>query len=160
MGTQRRLTHLDESGRAVMVDVSGKAESARTARAGGAIRMSPEALEALSAGSAAKGDVLALARAAGILAVKSVPALIPLCHNTRISSAVIGFEQSPDGLSCTCTVSGVDRTGFEMEALTGVTVALLTVYDMLKALDRSMVLDGIRLLHKSGGRSGEYEWRG
>lgn len=160
MDSQRRLTHLDESGRAVMVDVSGKAESARTARAGGEIRMSPEALEALSSGSTAKGDVLALARAAGILAVKSVPALIPLCHSTRVSCALVEFERSSGGLYCTCTVSGVDRTGFEMEALTGVSVALLTVYDMLKALDRSMVLDGIRLLHKSGGRSGEYEWRG
>jgi len=94
MDSQRRLTHLDESGRAVMVDVSGKAESARTARAGGEIRMSPEALEALSSGSTAKGDVLALARAAGILAVKSVPSLIPLCHHTRVSSAVVEFERS------------------------------------------------------------------
>ncbi len=159
MGEGRSLTHLDENGRALMVDISDKAPTRRTAEARGVIRMSAEALEALRTGSAAKGDVLALARAAGIMAVKKVPGLIPLCHQLSIAGARIEFETLPDGLLCRCMVAGEDRTGFEMEALTGVSVALLTVYDMLKALDRSMVMEGIRLSRKSGGRSGEYIWQ-
>lgn len=154
------LTHLDENGRALMVDISDKSPTRRTAEARGVIRMSAAALEALREGSAAKGDVLALARAAGIMAVKKVPGLIPLCHQLSIAGTRIEFEPLPDGLLCRCSVAGEDRTGFEMEALTGVSVALLTVYDMLKALDRSMVLEGIRLSRKSGGRSGEYIWQG
>ncbi len=153
------LTHIDEAGRAVMVDVSEKAATRRTACASGRIRMSEEAARAMDDSAAAKGDVLAVARVAGIMAVKRVPGLIPLCHYTSVSSAGIEFTRTAGALDCTCTVIGVDRTGFEMEALTGVSVALLTVYDMLKAIDRSMIISDVRLLSKSGGRSGEYRAR-
>jgi cyclic pyranopterin phosphate synthase len=159
-GDHSGLTHVDDRGQARMVDVSGKDRTPRKAVASGVIRMSPAALEAIETGSAAKGEVLALARAAGILAAKKVPDLIPLCHHTRIDTVRIDFESISGGLSCTCTVLGEDRTGFEMEALTGVSVALLTVYDMLKAVDRTMVLGDMRLVAKSGGKSGEYRWQG
>ncbi len=153
------LTHIDEAGRAVMVDVSEKAATRRTACASGRIRMTEAAAHAMDDAAAAKGDVLAVARVAGIMAVKRVPGLIPLCHSTSVSSAGIEFTRSDGAVDCTCTVTGIDRTGFEMEALTGVSVALLTVYDMLKAIDRSMIISDIRLLSKSGGRSGEYRAR-
>ena len=158
-GDRDGLTHIDGAGRAVMVDVSGKAATLRTACASGRIGMSEAAARAVDEASAAKGDVLAVARVAGIMAVKRVPELVPLCHSTSVSSVGIEFTRTQGAVGCTCTVTGVDRTGFEMEALTGVSVALLTVYDMLKATDRSMIISDIRLLSKSGGRSGEYKAR-
>lgn len=155
-GRDDGLTHIDMAGRAVMVDVSGKAATLRTACASGSIRMSEAAARTMDDATAVKGDVLAVARVAGIMAAKRVPELIPLCHSTSVSTVGIEFSRTDGTLECTCTVAGVDRTGFEMEALTGVSVALLTVYDMLKAIDRSMIVSDVRLLSKSGGRSGEY----
>ena len=158
MENNEGLTHIDEKGNAVMVDVSHKAESKRTAVASGRIYMSRKALDAACKGNAPKGDVLGCARVAGIMAAKNTPGLIPLCHPLRLSSVVIDFETDQEEccIICVCRVSLTDRTGAEMEALTGVSVALLTVYDMLKAVDRSMELSDIRLEEKSGGKSGVY----
>ncbi|HEX7117402.1 MAG TPA: cyclic pyranopterin monophosphate synthase MoaC [Longimicrobiales bacterium] len=155
----RRLTHLDEAGRPTMVDVGRKPESARTATAEGILVMTPETLAALRDGRTPKGDPLLVAQIAGIQAAKRTAELIPLCHTLPLSSVDVRLE--PDdalpGVRATATVRVVARTGVEMEALTAVSVALLTVYDMLKALDRGMRLESIRLLHKAGGRSGEWD---
>jgi len=152
------LNHFDHEGNAVMVDVSGKEITLRIATAGGKIRMSPSAFTAVSDGRAAKGDVLGVARVAGIMALKRTAELIPLCHPVMTEKAVIDFELLPDesAIKATCIVQTAGKTGVEMEALAGVSVALLTIYDMCKAMDRSMVIEDICLLEKSGGKSGDY----
>ena len=153
-----RLNHFDAAGNAVMVAVSGKEITLRIAAAGGRIRMSSAAFEAVFGGTAAKGDVLGVARVAGIMALKRTAELIPLCHPVMTEKAVIDFELCADEcvVYATCTVQAAGKTGVEMEALTGVSVALLTVYDMCKAIDRSMTIADICLLEKSGGKSGHY----
>ena len=152
------LNHFDHEGNAVMVDVSGKEITLRIATAGGKIRMNPSAFTAVSDGRAAKGDVLGVARVAGIIALKRTAELIPLCHPVMTEKAVIDFEMLPDesAINAICTVQTAGKTGVEMEALAGVSVALLTIYDMCKAMDRSMVIEDICLLEKSGGKSGDY----
>jgi cyclic pyranopterin phosphate synthase len=152
-----RLTHLDEAGAARMVDVGGKAETARSATATGLIRMSPAALEAVREGSGPKGDVLAAARIAGIMAAKKTAELIPLCHPLALDAVTVEFAFEDGAVRATARASLTGRTGVEMEALTAAAVALLTVYDMAKALDKGMVIDGVRLLEKTGGKSGA--WR-
>lgn len=152
-----KLTHLDSAGTARMVDVGGKAETHRVAVAKGAIRMAAATLEAIVQGNAPKGDVLGTARIAGIMAAKKTGELIPLCHPLGIDAVNIDFELVETGVECTATASLTGKTGIEMEALTAVSVALLTVYDMAKALDKGMVIEGIRLIEKRGGKSGT--WR-
>ncbi len=152
-----KLTHLDESGAAHMVDVSAKADTVRQAIAEGRITMSAEALDVIREGSAKKGDVLATARIAGIMAAKKTSELIPLCHPLMLSKVSVDFSFEDDGIRATALVRLTGQTGVEMEAMTAVSVALLTIYDMGKALDKSMVVSGIRLLSKSGGKSGD--WR-
>jgi cyclic pyranopterin phosphate synthase len=153
-----KLTHLDESGRARMVDVGEKEATQRVAVAEGFIAMSAETLELVILGGAPKGDVLAAARIAGIMAAKKTSELIPLCHPLALSKASVEFAPSekPPGLHIRAEVSVTGPTGVEMEALTAVSVAALTLYDMLKAADRGMEIGGIRLAKKSGGRSGDY----
>jgi len=154
-----RLTHFDAEGKAVMVDVTDKAVTERTAVAKGTVIMQPETAALISAGGVKKGDVLAVARLAGIMAAKRASELIPLCHPLPLSAvtvdlAVDGARNAVD-ITATCKVTG--RTGVEMEALTAVGVAALTVYDMCKAVDRAMRITDIRLVHKSGGKSGSFE---
>ena len=153
------LTHFDEKGGAVMVDVSAKDESERVAVAGGSVIMQKATLDLITAGGVKKGDVLSVARLAGIMGAKRTPDLIPLCHPLALSSVIVELTCDPArnavDITATCKVRG--RTGVEMEALTAVAVAALTVYDMCKAVDRGMRIEGIRLLHKSGGKSGTYE---
>jgi cyclic pyranopterin phosphate synthase len=152
------LTHLDEAGRARMVDVGGKPETRRRAVASGEIRMQPATLARIVAGEVPKGDVLAVARVAGIMAAKKTGDLIPLCHPLGLDSVVVDLSPTGDStlrITATATVTG--RTGVEMEALTAVTMAALTVYDMCKAVDRELVIGEIRLEEKSGGRSGDYK---
>ncbi len=151
------LTHLNEAGAARMVDVGTKLITGREATAEGRIAMSPEAIAAIRAGAVAKGDVLAVARVAGIMAAKRTADLIPLCHPLPMTSAEIALTLEDTHVHATATVRVSGQTGVEMEALTAVTVALLTVYDMAKALDKTMRIEGVRLLAKSGGRSGA--WR-
>ena len=153
------LTHLDALGNARMVDVGGKAESARIAVASGRITMSDEALAAIRAGDAPKGDVIAAARIAGIMAAKKTAELIPLCHPLALDSVTVEFAFEADGIRVTATVSLTGKTGVEMEALTAVSVALLTIYDMAKALDKGMVIGGVRLIEKRGGKSGLWQAR-
>ena len=151
------LTHFDDRGASRMVDVSAKSETARLARASGLVRMSPETLSTILDRSAAKGDVIEVARLAGIMAAKRTGDLIPLCHPLGIDSVEVGFEPVDEStLAIEATVKVFGRTGVEMEALTAVSVAALTVYDMCKAIDRSIVIDRVRLEEKSGGRSGTY----
>jgi len=152
-----KLTHLDEHGAARMVDIGGKAESARKAVAGGRIRLSPEALVAVREGSGPKGDVLAAARIAGIMAAKKTAELIPLCHPLALDAVRLDFAFEDGAIRATATASLTGRTGVEMEAMVAASVALLTIYDMAKALDKAMVIEDVRLLAKSGGKSGE--WR-
>jgi cyclic pyranopterin phosphate synthase len=153
-----RLSHVAESGEARMVDVSAKSESQRVARATGSIRMKPETLAAIVNAQLKKGDVLGTARVAAVMAAKRTADLIPLCHPLALTDVQV--DLTPDaalpGVRATVSVSTVGRTGVEMEALTGVSVALLTVYDMAKALDREMVISDISLAYKSGGVGGEY----
>ncbi|MBU3030495.1 cyclic pyranopterin monophosphate synthase MoaC [Paracoccus marinaquae] len=151
------LTHFDSAGQAHMVDVSGKPETAREAVAEGCVIMSPETL-ALAQGGAAKGDVLGVARLAGIMGAKRTSELIPLCHPLPIARVALDLTPDPalPGIRVTATVRTTGRTGVEMEALTAVSTACLTVYDMLKAAQKSMRIEGIRLLTKSGGKSGDY----
>jgi len=151
-----KLTHLDESGAAHMVDVSAKDDSVREAVAEGRISMSAEALEAIKGGLVKKGDVLATARIAGIMAAKKTSELIPLCHPLPLSSVTIDLDIEERGIRTTATARCTGKTGVEMEALTAASTALLTIYDMAKAIDKSMVIDGIRLLSKSGGKSGDW----
>ncbi|WP_454882696.1 cyclic pyranopterin monophosphate synthase MoaC [Sphingomonas oryzagri] len=151
------LTHLDENGAARMVDVSAKPATAREASAAGRITMSAEAASAIRGGAVKKGDVLAVARVAGIMAAKHTADLIPLCHPLPLSGVTLDLHMDDEGVTATATVRTTHNTGVEMEAMSAVSVALLTIYDMAKALDRGMVIGGVRLLAKSGGRSGD--WR-
>jgi indole-3-glycerol phosphate synthase len=151
------LTHIDETGAARMVDVSEKAVTGRSATAEGFVRMAPETLSLVTSGAVPKGDVLATARIAGIMAAKRTHELIPLCHPLPIAKATVDLESEPTGIRVRATVKVAARTGVEMEALTAVSVACLTIYDMLKAADRGIVIEAVRLLEKSGGRSGH--WR-
>jgi cyclic pyranopterin phosphate synthase len=152
------LTHFDAEGRARMVDVSAKDESERIATAGGSVLMAPETLARIRDGAIGKGDVLAVARLAGIMAAKRTPDLIPLCHPLALTAVEVDLAldeaRSAVDITATCRLKG--RTGVEMEALTAVSVAALTVYDMCKAIDRGMRLTEIRLLEKRGGKSGTY----
>jgi cyclic pyranopterin monophosphate synthase len=153
------LTHFDGAGQAHMVDVGAKAETERIARAAGTIRMQPATLALIKAGDARKGDVLGIARIAAIQAAKRASELIPLCHPlplTRVA-AEFALDETTGSVTCEVTTQTVGRTGVEMEALTAVSVALLTIYDMCKAVDRGMVMGEIRLLEKMGGKSGH--WR-
>jgi cyclic pyranopterin monophosphate synthase len=152
------LTHFDTHGQAHMVDVSGKEATHRVARASGVIRMQPATLALIESGSAKKGDVLGVARIAAIQGAKRTAELVPLCHPLPITRVAVEFELDAAAslLRCTAQVETLGRTGVEMEALTAVQVGLLTVYDMCKAVDRGMVMTDIRLLHKSGGKSGEW----
>lgn len=155
---EERLTHINSKGQAHMVDVSGKAETRREAVAEGFVIMQPETLTLLLSGSAKKGDVLGAARIAGIMAAKRTSELIPLCHPLPIEQASLELDPlEPDRVRIRAKVACVYRTGAEMEALTAVSVAALTVYDMLKAADRGMTIGNIRLLEKSGGKSGVYQ---
>ena len=152
-----RLTHFDDEGRATMVDVGEKAVTERSASARGAVIMAPETLRLIEQGQAAKGDVLGVARLAGIMAAKRTADLIPLCHPLMLSKVAVDLRPAPpDRIEIEATVRVSGRTGVEMEALTAVSVAALTVYDMVKAADRSMRLTDIRLTHKEGGKSGTY----
>ena len=154
-----KLSHLDEAGRARMVDVGDKPESARTATAEGMVRMSREAFEQVAAHTVAKGDVLAVAEVAGVMAAKRTGELIPLCHPLPLDVVTVEARLVPElpGVAVTATAKVTGRTGVEMEALTAVSVACLTVYDMVKAIDREMVIDAVRLLSKTGGTRGD--WR-
>ncbi|MCV6546151.1 MAG: cyclic pyranopterin monophosphate synthase MoaC [Cohaesibacter sp.] len=157
--TQDRLTHLDETGAANMVDVSQKEQTTRTAFAQGAVQMKRETLDLILSGNAKKGDVLATARIAGIMAAKRTHELIPLCHPLGLSKVSIDIEADPDlpGLTITAMAKVSGQTGVEMEALTAASVACLTIYDMAKAADKGMILKDIRLLEKTGGKSGHWK---
>jgi cyclic pyranopterin monophosphate synthase len=150
------LTHLDESGAARMVDVAGKAVTAREAVATGRISMSSAAAAAIRAGSVQKGDVLATARIAGIMAAKKTADLIPLCHPLPLTRVAIDLAPDESGVTVTATAATEGKTGVEMEALTAASVALLTLYDMAKALDKAMTIHDIRLVSKTGGKSGDW----
>mgnify|MGYP001078270957 CR=1 FL=1 len=154
-----KLSHIDEKGEARMVDVSDKASTARRAIAEGFIAMRPETLALVETGEAKKGDVIGAARIAGIMAAKRTHELIPLCHPLAITKATIDFvlSQSPPGIHVTAEVKVSGQTGVEMEALTAVSVACLTLYDMLKAADKAMTIDDIRLVEKTGGKSGTFK---
>lgn len=153
------LTHFNESGAAQMVDVGGKPISGRLAVAEGCIDMLPDTLALILAGGHAKGDVLGVARIAGILAAKKTAELIPLCHPVPLTHVDIAFQPQPEHnrLRCVSTTRTHDRTGVEMEALTAIQIALLTVYDMCKAVDRGMTIHSVRLLEKAGGKSGHWK---
>ena len=153
------LTHFDDQGQAHMVDVSAKAETHRTARAGGTIRMRAETLMLIESGSAKKGDVLGVARIAAIQGAKRTAELVPLCHPIAITRIAVEFEiaRASNEVRCIAQVESFGRTGVEMEALTAVQVGLLTVYDMCKAVDRGMVIGDVRVLEKSGGKSGDWQ---
>lgn len=154
-----QLTHLDENGAARMVDVSEKSDSAREAVAAGRICMSAECFALVKDGAVKKGDVLAVARVAGIMGAKKTSELVPLCHVIGLTGVELEFvlHEEDCAIEARCTAKTVGKTGVEMEALTGVQVALLTIYDMCKAVDRGMVMTDIRLLRKSGGKSGIWE---
>jgi cyclic pyranopterin monophosphate synthase len=151
-----KLTHLDEAGNAAMVDISAKAATVREAVAEGHIAMSAGAFAAIKAGAVKKGDVLATARIAGIMAAKKTAELIPLCHPLMLSKVSVDFEFEDGGIRVAALARLSGQTGVEMEAMTAASVALLTIYDMAKALDKGMVISGIRLLSKSGGKSGDW----
>lgn len=152
------FTHFDEQGNAIMVDVTDKAVTEREAAAEGCIRVSRQVYEAICQGTAKKGDVLGTARIAGIMAAKKTAELIPMCHPLMLTKVTVDFEQDAEDccIRCICRTKLSGKTGVEMEALTGVSIALLTIYDMCKAMDRSMEIGPIRLLEKSGGKSGHY----
>ncbi|MEE8531297.1 MAG: cyclic pyranopterin monophosphate synthase MoaC [Hyphomicrobium sp.] len=158
MTKSSRLSHVNEAGEAHMVDVSDKPVTARTAIAEGFVAMKPETLALLKRGDAPKGDVLATARIAGIMAAKRTHELIPLCHPLALAKVTVDLEANsgPPGVRVVAEVKTTGRTGVEMEALTAVSVTCLTLYDMLKAVDRAMTFERIRLIEKSGGRSGDY----
>jgi cyclic pyranopterin phosphate synthase len=152
-----KLTHLGTDGEARMVDVGGKTATARRAVATGRITMSQQALAAIRAGNAPKGDVLAAARIAGIMAAKRTGELIPLCHPLGLEAVNIDFAYDDGAIRATATASLTGKTGVEMEAMTAVSVALLTIYDMAKAVDKGMAIEGVRLIAKSGGKSGDWK---
>lgn len=154
---QQHLTHLDEAGAARMVDVSHKDVTARTARARGRVLVSPRVVELLRGGAIPKGDALATARIAGIMGAKRTPELIPLCHPLAVSGVTVDLAVADDAVEITATVRTTDRTGVEMEALTAVCVAGLTVVDMTKAVDKGAVITDVRVEEKTGGKSGD--WR-
>ncbi len=156
---KQKLTHFDERGAARMVDIAAKKETHRVATAAGTIRMKPETLALVLSGTAKKGDVLGVARIAAIQAAKKTSELIPLCHPVPISSVAIEFlpDSKASVVECRATVECTAKTGVEMEALTAVHVALLTIYDMCKAVDRAMTMEAIRLVEKQGGKSGHYK---
>ena len=154
-----KFTHLDDEGNAVMVDVSGKQATQRTATAKGTVTMEPETMALIQAGGVKKGDVLSVAQLAGIMGAKRTPDLIPLCHPLELTSVTVDLVCDPGrnavDITATCKLKG--QTGVEMEALTAVAVAALTVYDMCKAVDRGMKITDVRLVHKAGGKSGTFE---
>lgn len=152
-----KLTHLDDHGNARMVDVGAKAATQRVAVAAGRIRMSAAALDAIRAGDVPKGDVLAAARIAGIMAAKKTGELIPLCHPLALDAVTIDFAFEDGAVAVTATASLTAKTGVEMEAMTATSLALLTIYDMAKAIDKGMVIEAVRLIEKRGGKSGT--WR-
>ena len=151
-----RLTHIDETGRARMVDVSDKAATVREALAEGFVRMSPETLELALSGGGRKGDVRAVAEIAGVMAAKKTAELIPMCHPLALSKVEVRVEPGEGGLAVSARVKTTGPTGVEMEALTAVSVACLTLYDMLKAAEKGMVIEAVRLLEKTGGKSGRW----
>ena len=155
-----RLNHFDENGNAVMVDVSNKPDTHRTATATGVIHVSPEIMAAVKDGSVKKGDVLGVARVAGIMGVKRTSELIPMCHPLPIQKCSVDFEidENAGVIRVFCTVKTEGKTGVEMEALTGVQVTLLTIYDMCKAIDKHMVMSDIHLEEKTGGKSGDFRF--
>ena len=150
------ISHLDEDGRARMVDVSHKPITAREATAQATVRLGPDAAKAIRDGAVQKGDVLAVAQVAGVMAAKSTSSIIPLCHPLPLSGVAIKFSWSDNDLTVSATVRTTAQTGVEMEALTAVSVAALTVYDMVKSIERGIRIDGITLLQKSGGQTGEW----
>ncbi|KTR84857.1 molybdenum cofactor biosynthesis protein MoaC [Novosphingobium barchaimii] len=150
------LTHIDGDGTARMVDVGAKAETQRLARASGRIRMEAEALAAIKQGDAPKGDVLGTARIAGIMAAKRTGDLIPMCHPLAIDAVNLDFAFEADAIRATATATLTGKTGIEMEAIIAVTIALVTIYDMAKALDKAMVIEDVRLIEKRGGKSGHW----
>jgi len=152
-----KLTHLGEDGAARMVDVGGKAETQRVAIASGRITMSAEALNAIRTGDAPKGDVLGTARVAGIMAAKRTGELIPLCHPLGLEAVSVDFAFEDDAVRATATASLTGKTGVEMEAMAAVSTALLTIYDMAKAIDKAMVIGEVRLIEKRGGKSGDWK---
>lgn len=154
----QQLSHLDAGGHAKMVDVGGKAETERTATARARVTMLRSTLDQILHGSARKGDVLAVARVAGIMAAKQTPALIPLCHPIPLASITLDLtpDEGASAVDIAATVTTVSRTGVEMEALTAASIAALTIYDMLKAVDRGMRIEAVHLTHKAGGKSGEF----
>jgi cyclic pyranopterin phosphate synthase len=152
-----RLTHIDETGRARMVDVSDKASTVREAVAAGFVRMSPDTLTLALSGGGKKGDVRAVAEIAGVMAAKQTADLIPMCHPLALSKVEVRVEAADGGLAVTARVKTTGPTGVEMEALTAVSVACLTLYDMLKAAEKGMVIEAVRLLEKSGGKSGDWK---
>jgi cyclic pyranopterin monophosphate synthase len=156
------LTHFDNAGQAHMVDVAAKAETQRIAVASGRIRMQPETLKIITAGDSKKGDVLGIARIAAIQGSKRTSELIPLCHPISLTRVGVEFsiDQATSEITCTVTAETVGRTGVEMEALTATSIALLTIYDMCKAADRGMTMHDIKLLEKSGGKSGHWVAKG
>lgn len=154
--SEPRLTHLDAAGHAHMVDVSAKEVTARTATAAGTVRLSAECVALLRSGGVPKGDALAVARIAGIQGAKRTPDLIPLCHPLMVSGVTVDLAVAHHGVDITATVTTNERTGVEMEALTAVSVAALTVIDMVKAVDKRAVITDVRVLAKSGGRSGHW----
>ena len=157
------FSHFDKQGNAVMVDVTAKDDTQRTARATGTIVVSREVYEKIKEGSMAKGDVLNVARTAGIMAAKNTFQLIPMCHLLMLTGCGIEFtmqeEEQRYSISGICTVRTTGKTGVEMEALTGIMTALLTIYDMCKAVDKSMKIENVHLIEKTGGKSGEYHWK-
>ena len=157
---EQGFTHFDEQGNARMVDISQKEPSSRTAIARGSILVSKEIMEAVREKQVPKGDVLGIARTAGIMGVKQTPFLIPLCHTLLLDKCYVDFELSPEEnrITAYCTVKCQGKTGVEMEALTGVTTALLTIYDMCKAIDKRMEITDIHLVEKTGGKSGEFHF--
>ena len=153
------FNHFDESGNAIMVDVTGKEITVRTAVATGSITVSGEIMSAIKSGTAKKGDVLGVARVAGIMAAKRTSDLIPMCHPLPLNKCAIDFVlDEPNTVTAVCTVRTEGKTGVEMEALTGVSVALLTVYDMCKAIDKRMLMGDIHLVEKQGGKSGDFKF--
>ncbi|CAL9447270.1 Cyclic pyranopterin monophosphate synthase 2 [Streptomyces sp. enrichment culture] len=155
-GTQERLTHIDETGAARMVDVSDKDVTARTARASGRVLVAPRVVELLRGEGVPKGDALATARIAGIMGAKRTPDLIPLCHPLALSGVKLDLSVADDAVEIRATVRTTDRTGVEMEALTAVSVAALTVIDMVKAVDKGAVITDVRVEEKTGGKSGDW----
>ncbi|MEU2428076.1 MULTISPECIES: cyclic pyranopterin monophosphate synthase MoaC [unclassified Streptomyces] len=160
MSAQQGLTHIDEAGAARMVDVSEKSVTARTARASGRVLVSPRVVELLRGEGVPKGDALATARIAGIMGAKRTPDLIPLCHPLSVSGVKLDLSLADDAVEITATVRTTDRTGVEMEALTAVSVAALTVVDMIKAVDKAAVITDVRVEEKTGGKSGDWTREG